>query len=243
MIQERIQERQVDSNVVLKNTFVHVDAINKPVTRTRCFSDALHLREADPAPFIAAPVLQFTPIPECPQDGPTTAMIRNVPNKYTPKELVDDFLAAGFTGALRFFYMPFDLDTEHNLGFAFADFRTAADLDRFKTTFDGVKLPHHKTHKICQITPARIQGFHANLDHLSKGQAIKNLPDEFKATIFAADGTASAFPPCETCPSVNESTAAPTTPITRTRRYPGRLNPPHVEGPSAGHHRSGTLRQ
>jgi hypothetical protein len=160
-------------------------------------------------------------------------MIRNVPNKYTPKQLVEDFLAAGFKGAMRFFYMPFDLDTGYNLGFAFADFINNAELERFKALFDGVKLPNHKSHKICEISAARIQGLQANLDHLSKGQAVRSLPDEFKPIVFGLDGSAAPFPPSSPY-TPPPAVAGPA--VTRSRRYPGRSH--QQSSASRGPHQS-----
>ena len=56
--------------------------------------------------------------------GPvTTLMIRNIPNRYTQKDLIQEVDALGFAGTYDFFYLPIDKSTESNVGYAFLNFK------------------------------------------------------------------------------------------------------------------------
>ena len=44
----------------------------------------------------------------CAADKRTTLMIRNIPNKYTQKMLLNFMYQAGFEGKFDFFYLPID---------------------------------------------------------------------------------------------------------------------------------------
>jgi RNA recognition motif 2 len=53
------------------------------------------------------------------QDSRTTLMIRNIPNKYTQKVLMQTIDNAGFYGKYDFFYLPIDFKNRCNVGYAF----------------------------------------------------------------------------------------------------------------------------
>lgn len=52
-------------------------------------------------------------------DSRTTLMIRNIPNKYTQKILMQTIDAQGFYGKYDFFYLPIDFKNRCNVGYAF----------------------------------------------------------------------------------------------------------------------------
>ena len=51
-------------------------------------------------------------------------MIRNVPNRYTRYQIVDELNLHQFEGCYDFVYLPIDQATEANVGYAFVNFRT-----------------------------------------------------------------------------------------------------------------------
>ena len=52
-------------------------------------------------------------------DARTTLMIRNIPNKYTQKILMQTIDGQGFYGKYDFFYLPIDFKNRCNVGYAF----------------------------------------------------------------------------------------------------------------------------
>ena len=52
-------------------------------------------------------------------DSRTTLMIRNIPNKYTQKILMQTIDGQGFYGKYDFFYLPIDFKNRCNVGYAF----------------------------------------------------------------------------------------------------------------------------
>jgi RNA recognition motif 2 len=170
----------------IKNTFVHVESSTVP-KRSRFFSEVVKNVSSSSSAQEPAPVVNPPQPPMLAQETiemmlPTSVMFRNIPNKYSPRELKDDI--EEFIGTFNFFYMPVDMETSFNLGYCFINFNTNDDLLKFKAKYDGNKLPRHRNHKVCEVSIARIQGLQANLDHLSRSHAIKYLPDEYKPTIY-----------------------------------------------------------
>eukprot|EP00438_Fugacium_kawagutii_P006557 Skav207717 [mRNA] locus=scaffold1347:141932:148675:+ [translate_table: standard] len=77
------------------------------------------------------------------EDRPkTTVMLRNIPNRYSQAGLLKEIDAAGFTDTYDFFYLPMDTKNRTNVGYAFINFLTSQDLDRFMSYFAGYVFPN-----------------------------------------------------------------------------------------------------
>jgi len=116
--------------------------------------------------------------------GTTTVMLRNIPNRYTPEELLKDMDGRGFDGAIDFFYLPTDFNTKKNKGYAFVNLRCSASAERFRIAFDGRRLTQYVSQKVLEHSPAVTQGFDANVKKYLKHQAGRVQNPWFKPMIF-----------------------------------------------------------
>ncbi len=122
----------------------------------------------------------------------TTLMIRNIPNRYTQSELMQEIKEAGFDNKFDFFYLPMDHETHANFGYAFINFIEERDVDPFTKRFNGLKLNRFTSNKIIQIVPAQLQGFQANLQHYCKKAVCTDDNLDYRP-LFFVDGKCLEF--------------------------------------------------
>ena len=84
-------------------------------------------------------------------------MIKNIPNKYTQKMLLEkiDRLHAN---RWDFFYLPIDLKNNCNVGYAFINFVDPIFILSFLEDMNHKSWERFNSEKICEITYGRIQG-------------------------------------------------------------------------------------
>lgn len=113
--------------------------------------------------------------------GYTTVMLRNIPNRYNRAMLVER-LDQGYQGHYDFVYLPIDFNSRCNVGYAFINFRTPAMASKFMSEFHGAKtklvLPGFSSSKVCEVSYARVQGRHANLENLRDEKFIEKLAEK-----------------------------------------------------------------
>mmetsp|Transcript_6649 Transcript_6649/g.14506 ORF Transcript_6649/g.14506 Transcript_6649/m.14506 type:complete len:390 (-) Transcript_6649:181-1350(-) len=97
----------------------------------------------------------------------TTAMLRNIPNKYSQASLLKEIDSMGFIGSYNFFYLPMDTHNQTNVGYAFINFTSPDDMTRFAQIFTGHHFVMLPSQKIARVSPAHIQGFVENIYHFA----------------------------------------------------------------------------
>jgi hypothetical protein len=65
----------------------------------------------------------------------TTVMLRNIPNKYTRRMLLDRLIEGGFEGTFDFLYLPIDVRNLCNMGYAFVNFFNPAVVVQYDCKF------------------------------------------------------------------------------------------------------------
>merc|ERR1711920_884858 len=98
----------------------------------------------------------------------TTMMLRNLPNRYTQQELIEELNSLAFAGSFNFFYAPIDFGSMGNVGYAFVNFVSPAWAVRFQQDMEGYAFTKHqqkKRRKIVTVSVAYLQGLQANLSH------------------------------------------------------------------------------
>jgi len=124
--------------------------------------------------------------------GPTTVMLRNIPNKYSQKMLLE-VVNEEFLGLYDFFYLPIDFRNKCNVGYAFINFIHPNFASLFKEKFHRLKLSAFKSNKICEVSWGRVQGLQANIEHY-KNSAVMSVPfPQYKPLIFL-NGLSVPFP-------------------------------------------------
>lgn len=107
---------------------------------------------------------------------PTTIMLRNVPNRYSQKELRDELEDIGFSGAFDFLYTPLDKGTLASVGYAFVNFVTPEWADKAIAILHGYRFKKHvkgASSKVAVVSVAHLQGLEANLAHYENA-AVNN---------------------------------------------------------------------
>eukprot|EP00929_Paragymnodinium_shiwhaense_P056874 TRINITY_DN28475_c0_g1_i1.p1 TRINITY_DN28475_c0_g1~~TRINITY_DN28475_c0_g1_i1.p1 ORF type:complete len:477 (-),score=114.79 TRINITY_DN28475_c0_g1_i1:338-1591(-) len=132
--------------------------------------------------------------------GTTTVMLRNIPNKYTQKMMVDVIRREGYTHEVDFMYLPIDFKNRCNVGYVFINFRTEHACLRFAAEFHQAasreKLPGFNSQKICEVVPAKFQGQVENVRRLQTNPVMAALWEtpEWLPQIFDEDGEELPFP-------------------------------------------------
>lgn len=74
-------------------------------------------------------------------------MIRNIPNKYTIKELSEE-IDAFFANTYDFLYLPCDIRNQCNVGYGFINFLNTMYLSEFYHMFQSRRWSRFKSEKV-----------------------------------------------------------------------------------------------
>lgn len=97
----------------------------------------------------------------------TTLMLRNIPSMYTQDMLLEEIVdCMGSSDSFDFFYLPWDLQNDCNVGYAFVNFRDVTSAERCTRIFTNFNFRKFDSRRTCRVYPAHIQGLENNLRHL-----------------------------------------------------------------------------
>ncbi len=119
-------------------------------------------------------------------DPRTTLMVRNIPNKYTQRAVLDE-LDEKFARKYDFFYLPIDFKNKCNVGYAFVNLIEARDAVAFHEAFDGRRWTCFRSGKVCAITYARIQGKQAMIQRFQNSSLLAESL-EVQPRLFVSHG-------------------------------------------------------
>ncbi|XP_062208697.1 protein terminal ear1-like [Phragmites australis] len=138
--------------------------------------------------------------PASEKDTRTTVMIRNIPNKYSQKLLLnmldnhcihsnERITASGEEGkgqpfsSYDFVYLPIDFNNKCNVGYGFVNLTSPEAAVRLYKAFHKQPWEVYNSRKICQVTYARVQGLEALKEHFKNSKfpcdSDEYLPVEF----------------------------------------------------------------
>ena len=126
------------------------------------FNDMLSLDSVLPLPDRAHPV--------------TTLMVRNIPRKCTQRMLMSDLIAAGFGHLVDFVYLPTDISSARNLGYAFVNCIRPEHAMCFRDAFHKKHLMSMRGSRAgLSVSFAVIQGLDANVANVMKTAAVHRI--------------------------------------------------------------------
>lgn len=124
------------------------------------------------------------------EDLRTTLMIKNIPNKYTRKMLLDAIDETN-RGTYDFLYLPIDFKNKCNVGYAFINMVSPTFIVALYEAFDGKKWDKFNSEKVASLAYARIQGKTALMAHF-QNSSLMNEDRRCHPIVF--DGTESSYP-------------------------------------------------
>ncbi|KAF6157534.1 hypothetical protein GIB67_004472 [Kingdonia uniflora] len=131
------------------------------------------------------------------RDPRTTVMIKNIPNKYSQKLLLnmldnhcnhcnqqigDDQDQP--LSSYDFVYLPIDFNNKCNVGYGFVNLTSPQATLRFYKAFHQQRWEVFNTRKICEVTYARLQGLEALKEHF-KNSKFSCVTDEYLPVVFS----------------------------------------------------------
>jgi len=116
--------------------------------------------------------------------GVTTMMLRNIPNKYTQNTLLQEIDDLGFSGTYDFFYLPMDVHNRSNVGYAFINFLSPPDAERFRRIFSDHRFQRFQSRKISSVCTAHVQGLDANLRHFENRAVTHSRNDQYRPIVL-----------------------------------------------------------
>jgi RNA recognition motif-containing protein len=188
--------------IEIKNSFIHfLDESEKvKAPRPRSLSEYTGACEllAMPPVALSSSSSDGTVVPDTDDDldDRTTIMMRDIPNLYCTDRLVELFDLAGFSRRYDFVYLPMDFRTDMSLGYAFVDFVSNADAQRFMEVFDGFSSWMTPSPKVCQVSWADPnQGLAEHVERYRNSPVMhENIPDGYKPRLYN-QGVRVPFPP------------------------------------------------
>ncbi|KAI9593314.1 RNA recognition motif 2-domain-containing protein, partial [Syncephalis fuscata] len=116
----------------------------------------------------------------------TTFMIRNIPNKYTQKMLIDT-INETHRGQYDFLYLRMDFRNHCNVGYAFINFIDPRSVISFAMHHVGRRWNRFNSDKICRVSYANIQGKQSLIDKF-RNSSVMEKDATYRPKIFYSYG-------------------------------------------------------
>jgi len=113
-------------------------------------------------------------------------MMRNLPNNYTQKMLLDLLRAEGYEGKFDFVYLPVDFQSGSGLGYAFINLVTTEVAQDFRQHFTGFDQWTMASDKVCVVTwSEHLQGLSAHVERYRNSPVMHDsIPEDHKPLLF-----------------------------------------------------------
>ncbi|KAF4677713.1 hypothetical protein FOL47_010934 [Perkinsus chesapeaki] len=136
-------------------------------------------------PDVSPAAAQKHPVGEDGADEVYTLMLRNIPDYCNTQSLLAEVDALGFAGLYDYCYLPIDINTSQNLGYAFINFINPAGAALFQHLCEGQYLSGYPNwSRPLSIRPALIQGMEKNLMKFAKVAMRRCKDPKFKPVVL-----------------------------------------------------------
>jgi hypothetical protein len=121
-----------------------------------------------------------------PSRGRTSVMMRNLPNNFNRKMLLDLLTAEGYQGKFDFAYLPIDFQSGSGLGYAFVNLVTPEIAEDFTERFSGFDCWSMVSEKTCHVTWSdSLQGLSSHVERYRNSPVMhESVPDDHKPLLF-----------------------------------------------------------
>lgn len=119
-------------------------------------------------------------------DKRTSVMIRNIPNKYTQQNFIEE-LNVELKGEYDFFYLPIDFKNKCNVGYAFLNVTDYKNVVKVFKTFNGRNWTKYNSDKVCVVSYAKLQG-KVGLINRFKNSSLMKKEKDCRPLIFVSNG-------------------------------------------------------
>jgi len=121
--------------------------------------------------------------------------MKNLPHTYTRGQLLELVDAAGFHKCYDVVSLPIDLKSGTGLGYAFINFTTQEQAEKFKEYFNDFKDWAVLDDKGCEVLWSdNLQGYEAHIERYRNSPVMhESVADKFKPALYK-DGIRVAFP-------------------------------------------------
>lgn len=127
----------------------------------------------------------------------TTVMWKNLPNNYTRDDLLALIDSKDFRGSYDFFYAPVDFTSQALVGYAFVNFVSTKEADRFYDCFQNYKdWPTLKSEKVSVVTWSQpLQGLEGHIERYRNSPVMHPDVADDKRPVLFRGGERIPFPP------------------------------------------------
>merc|ERR1712048_841795 len=125
----------------------------------------------------------------------TTIMLRNIPTDLSRSMVMDMLRSSGFAEHVSFIYLPMNLRSSGNFGYAFVDFDSTEIAEQCKESLNGFTGWSVPSEKVLEVAWSDAQGLDSHIQRYRDSPIMHaSLEDEYKPAIFR-NGVRVAFPP------------------------------------------------
>jgi len=124
----------------------------------------------------------------------TTLMLRNLPADFSRSAVMDVLRSEGFADHASFVYVPMNLRSNGNFGYAFVDFYCADTAEQCKEQLEGFSRWEEPSEKALEIAWSETQGLDAQIARYRDSPLMhESVADEMKPALYK-NGSRIAFP-------------------------------------------------